>query len=75
MKQITPVPLAAAALMLMAPLSAHAALSPYSQNFESVAPAQPPGGGEQHRVERRWLEGFWKRLHDKRLVCWGVWYV
>ncbi len=37
MKQITLVPLAAAALVLVAPLSAHAALSAYSQNFETLS--------------------------------------
>ena len=31
--------------LLVAPLTSHADLSAYSQNFESVAPAQPPGGG------------------------------
>lgn len=45
MKQFTLVPLAAAALALAAPLTSHANLSAYSQNFENVAPAQPPGGG------------------------------
>lgn len=31
--------------LLVAPLTSHANLSVYSQNFESVAPAEPPGGG------------------------------
>jgi len=51
MKQITLVPLAAAALLLAAPLSGHAAVSAYSQNFENVAPAQPPGGGSNTGLE------------------------
>jgi len=37
MKQITLAPLAAAALLLVAPLSGHAALSAYSQNFETLS--------------------------------------
>jgi hypothetical protein len=36
MKQITLAPLAAAALLLVAPLSGHAALSSYTQNFEGL---------------------------------------
>jgi hypothetical protein len=56
MKQITLFPLAAAALLLVAPLSGQAALSAYSQNFESVPQAtlNPPGGSNSGLSDDGW---------------------
>ena len=46
MNRPTIAPLAAAAVVLLAPLSGHAALSAYSQNFESLVQASPTALGD-----------------------------
>jgi hypothetical protein len=54
MKLRTFAPLAFA-LALVAPLASHANLSPYSQNFEGLAPAEPSPGSNSALSDDGWL--------------------